>query len=83
MHAEFAIVIPRALSGQGFGARLMRALIARCVELNVRRLWGDVMTEYTAMLALARKLGFAAQRHPHDTALVRVELRLDDKASVE
>ena len=62
--AEFAIVIPQALSGQGLGKKLMLALIQRCQAAGIRSLWGDVLAENTAMLALARKLEFTVQKHP-------------------
>ena len=62
--AEFAIVIPRALSGQGLGKKLMLELIRRCQQLGIRSLWGDVLADNAAMLALARKLEFDVQKHP-------------------
>ncbi len=62
--AEFAIVIPQALSGQGLGKKLMLALIQRCQAAGIRSLWGDVLAENYAMLALARKLEFNVEKHP-------------------
>ena len=62
--AEFAIVIPQALSGQGLGNQLMLELIQRCQAAGIRSLWGDVLAENAAMLALARKLEFTIQKHP-------------------
>ncbi len=62
--AEFAIVIPQALSGQGLGKKLMLELIQRCQQVGIRSLWGDVLAENAAMLALARKLEFTVQKHP-------------------
>ena len=62
--AEFAIVIPRALSSQGLGKKLMLELIQRCQAIGIRSLWGDVLAENAAMLALARKLDFTVQKHP-------------------
>jgi acetyltransferase len=70
--AEFAIVIPQALSGQGLGQVLMLALMQRCRESGIQRLWGDVLAENAAMLALARKLGFKVEKHPDTGHLVRV-----------
>jgi acetyltransferase len=65
-------VLPNALSGQGLGARLMQHLLRRCQEQGVTTLWGDVLAENTAMLALARKLHFSVEKHPNDAHLVRV-----------
>ena len=62
--AEFAIVIPQALSGQGLGKKLMLELIQRCQAAGIRSLWGDVLAENAAMLALARKLEFKVVKHP-------------------
>ena len=62
--AEFAIVIPQALSGQGLGKKLMLELIQRCQAVGIRSLWGDVLAENAAMLALARKLEFNVVKHP-------------------
>lgn len=70
--AEFAIVVPRALSGQGLGKRLMRALMQRAKHMGIQRLWGDVLHENAPMLALARSLGFAVEKHPEDSHIVRV-----------
>ena len=75
--AEFAIVIPQALSGQGLGKKLMLALIQRCQAVGIRSLWGDILTENSAMLALARKLEFNIEKHPdrefgsHSVRMVR------------
>ena len=70
--AEFAIVVPRALAGQGLGKRLMRALMQRVKLMGVQTLWGDVLYENAPMLALARTLGFAIEKHPDDAHVVRV-----------
>ena len=57
-------MIPQALSGQGLGNQLMLELIQRCQAAGIRSLWGDVLAENAAMLALARKLEFTVQKHP-------------------
>lgn len=74
--AEFAIVVPRALAGQGLGKRLMRALMQRAKQMGIERLWGDVLHENAPMLALARSLGFAVEKHPEDGHIVRVSRAL-------
>ena len=70
--AEFAIVIPRALSGQGFGARMLQKLMLRCRQLGMQEIWGDVLIENEAMLALVRKLEFEVEPHPDVRHQVRV-----------
>lgn len=74
--AEFAIVIPRQLCGQGLGQRLMRRIIDLVRERGMRRIWGDVLEENSAMRALAGKLGFVEQPGPDHEGVVRVELAL-------
>ncbi len=70
--AEFAIVIPQALSGQGLGQMLMLTIMQRCRTAGINRLWGDVLAENAAMLGLARKLSFKVEKHPDTGHLLRV-----------
>jgi acetyltransferase len=74
--AEFAIVIPRALSGQGFGRRMLVQLMLRCRSLGMLEIWGDVLIENEPMLALVRKLAFDIEAHPDVRHQVRVRKRL-------
>lgn len=74
--AEFAIVIPRQLSGQGLGQLLLRRIIEAVQARGMRSIHGDVLAENTAMLALARKLGFQQRIDPHEHGVVRVQLGL-------
>ena len=74
--AEFAIVIPRALSGQGFGKRMLLKIMARCQALGMREIWGDVLIDNEAMLALVRKLDFEVDAHPDVRHQVRVRKSL-------
>ncbi|MBK8067082.1 MAG: bifunctional acetate--CoA ligase family protein/GNAT family N-acetyltransferase [Rhodanobacteraceae bacterium] len=56
--AEFAIVIPKQLGGQGLGTRLLQRIIELCRAAGMRRMHGDTLPENQAMRALARKCGF-------------------------
>ena len=56
--AEFAIVIPKQLGGQGLGTRLLQRIIELCRAADMRRMHGDTLPENQAMRALARKCGF-------------------------
>jgi acetyltransferase len=49
-----------------------------CRRRGVSEIFGDVLADNTAMLALARSLGFQVERRPEDPAAVVVRLRLDD-----
>lgn len=56
--AEFAIVIPKQLGGQGLGTRLLQRIIELCRASGMLRMHGDTLPENQAMRALARKCGF-------------------------
>lgn len=71
--AEFAIVVPRVLSGQGLGTLMLGRLIELCRTAGLRRIVGDTLPENAPMRALARKLGFAEELKDH---LVRLSLAL-------
>jgi len=57
--AEFAVIVRGDLKGRGIGRLLMDRLVAYAKARNMEELFGDVMTENTAMLALCRNLGCA------------------------
>lgn len=70
---EFGISIGDRWQGQGIGAALLRNLQCRATALGARRVFGDTLRSNAAMIALARKLGFAFIRHPDDWKLSRFE----------
>jgi acetyltransferase len=74
--AEYAVVVPEHMTGQGLGALLMREIIDYAVSRGIREIWGDVLRENAAMLGLVRKLGFRVTDDPDDPSLVRVTLDL-------
>jgi GNAT superfamily N-acetyltransferase len=70
--AEFAVLVRSDLKRLGLGTLLMRKLIRYCRERGMRELWGSVLAENTAMLQLARSLGFrtrAGQQNVEEVAL--------------
>lgn len=71
--AEFAIVIPRQLAGQGLGKRLVARIIELARTAGMRQIHGDTLPENQAMRALARKLGFHEQLKDQ---LIRLTLAL-------
>jgi RimJ/RimL family protein N-acetyltransferase len=74
--AEFALLVSRILGGQGLGVLLMKQLIrwARLKKLDT--LYGDVLDENHAMLALAQMLGFRRELRTDEPGLIRVTLDL-------
>ena len=74
--AEFGVLVRSDLKGAGLGGRLMRKLIAYLRARGTRRLVATVLHENTAMLAMARHLGFAVQPTPDDGSTLSLRLPL-------
>jgi acetyltransferase len=76
VQAEFGILIRSDSKGQGLGRRLMDTLIGYLRSRGTQRLVATVLSENTAMLALAADLGFrVAEEQPEPTAK-RIEMAL-------
>jgi acetyltransferase len=73
--AEFALVVGDPWQGRGLGGHLLRRLIEVARQGGVRRLTGQVLSENTPMLRLARALGFAV-RPSSERAVSEVVLAL-------
>jgi acetyltransferase len=74
---EFAIVIADEWQGRGLGKLLLEHLIEVACAHRILCLTGLVLSTNSAMLHLARKLGFELRFEPDDPRLTRIELRLD------
>ncbi len=74
--AEFAIIVGKAWTRQGLATLLLKRLIEWCRRKRLKRLYGDVLDDNIAMLALADSLGFQRFHDPDDPEVVRVELPL-------
>jgi len=55
---EFAILVRSRLKGHGLGWLLMQRAIDYAKEKGLRRMYGDVLGENTAMLQMCAELGF-------------------------
>jgi acetyltransferase len=73
--AEFAVLVRSDLKGQGLGTLLMRKLIRYCRERGTGELWGTILSENTAMLHLARALGFSVRGRELNVTEVALDLR--------
>lgn len=73
---EFALVIADAWQGRGIGRYLTESLAAAARAHGLARMSGYVLSTNTAMLGLARKLGFRRERVPGDATLAQVTLNL-------
>ncbi|HEX7272076.1 MAG TPA: GNAT family N-acetyltransferase [Casimicrobiaceae bacterium] len=56
--AEFAIAVADEFQRKGLGTQLVRKLLVFAAAKGVRRLFGEVLVDNHAMLALVRRLGF-------------------------
>lgn len=74
---EFGISIDDRWQGQGIGAVLLGNLECRAAALGARRMFGDTLRSNEAMIARARKSGYAFARNPDDWKLVRFEKEID------
>jgi acetyltransferase len=73
--AEFAILVRSRLKGHGVGWMLMRRVIDYGKEKGLRRIYGDVLAENTAMLQMCEELGFQPQDMGPDLRRVVLDLR--------
>jgi RimJ/RimL family protein N-acetyltransferase len=70
---EFGLSIDDRWQGYGLGKALLSNLECRAAALGARSLFGDTLRSNDAMIALARKSGFAFAQNPDDWKLVRFE----------
>jgi acetyltransferase len=73
---EFAITVAEDWRGSGLATQLLASLVRRARHDGYSRMEGAVIADNSSMLALARRLGFAAQPMPDDATVIRVERRL-------
>jgi len=72
--AEFAILVRSRLKGHGLGWLLMRRVIDYAKDKGLRRVYGDVLVENTAMLQMCAELGFREQDMGSDIRRVVLDL---------
>jgi acetyltransferase len=74
LEAEFGLIVGKAVSGQGIGARLMRTLLAEARRRGLTTLRGCVRADNARMLNLCRELGATIMRSDEPAVLeVRFE----------
>jgi RimJ/RimL family protein N-acetyltransferase len=74
---EYGLSIDDHWQGHGIGSALLKNLECRAAAFGGRRLYGDTLRSNQAMIALARKAGFAFTNNPDDWKLVRVEKQIN------
>lgn len=76
-HFEFGLSIEDRWQGHGIGSALLKNLECRAAAFGAGRAFGDTLRSNDAMIALARKSGFAFANHPDDWKLVRFEKQIE------
>jgi GNAT superfamily N-acetyltransferase len=74
---EFGLSIDDRWQGQGIGTALLGNMECRAAAFGSTWLFGDTLRSNEAMIALARKSGFAFTHNPDDWKLVRFEKHTD------
>jgi RimJ/RimL family protein N-acetyltransferase len=70
---EFGLSIDDRWQGLGIGTAIIKNLECRAAAFGAERLFGDTLRSNQAMIALAKKSGFAFTNNPDDWKLVRFE----------
>jgi acetyltransferase len=78
---EFAVAVADAWHGMGLARILLTRLVDHAAACGIRRMSGDTVATNEAMIALAKRTGFAVARRRADGRLVHLvkDLRADDR----
>ncbi len=60
---EVAVFVDQEFRGRGIGKRLLLALIAEAVDMDLRRIWGITEPDNVPMLRLAHACGFLPEKN--------------------
>jgi acetyltransferase len=74
--AEFAVIVRSDLKGKGLGRMLMLRLLKYAQSRGIHVVFGDILRENQAMIALSRKLGFTIGAAPGAPDIVEATLTL-------
>ncbi|MET0968390.1 MAG: GNAT family N-acetyltransferase [Tardiphaga sp.] len=74
---EFGLSVSDAMQRQGIGTALISNMECRAAAYGADRLFGDTLRSNGAMVALARKAGFALAPTPGDWKQMRFEKAID------
>jgi len=74
---EFGLSIDDRWQGHGIGKALLKNLECRAASFGATRLFGDTLRSNDAMIALARKAGYAFTNTPGDWKLTRFQKPID------
>ncbi len=68
---EYSVSLRSDLKGRGLGRRLMEILLAEADARGFETVYGTILADNAAMIALVRELGFEVKRDPDDWQLVQ------------
>ena len=71
---EFAVLVADDFQGNGLGLKLSDMLIGIAHEKGLKSIYGIVLKDNTAMLGLAKRLGFVTQTYSADEIKIVLEL---------
>ena len=73
---EFGLSIDDRWQGRGIGKALLQNIECRAASFGAARLFGDTLRSNDAMIALARKAGYAFANSPGDWKLTRFQKQI-------
>jgi GNAT superfamily N-acetyltransferase len=74
---EFGLSVDDRWQGHGIGKALLKNLECRAASFGATRVFGDTLRSNDAMIALARKAGYAFTNTPGDWKLTRFQKQID------
>ncbi|MDR3507475.1 MAG: bifunctional acetate--CoA ligase family protein/GNAT family N-acetyltransferase [Caulobacteraceae bacterium] len=80
-NAEYAIMVRSDWKGEGLGYRLLAEMLTYARKAGYAQVWGEVLSENTRMLTMARDLGGAINCPQPSQRTVRVEFDLTKAAA--
>ncbi|MBI3677445.1 MAG: bifunctional acetate--CoA ligase family protein/GNAT family N-acetyltransferase [Proteobacteria bacterium] len=80
VEAEYAVLVRSNLKGRGLGHLLMLAIIDYARVRGIQEIFGDILSENTSMLAVARDLGCTFSSLPGTLGIQRASLKLQEPA---
>lgn len=77
--AEFAILVRREVTALGLGVYLLKRLVEYARSRGIWILFGDVLSDNSTMLKLARVLGFRTESVKNEPGITRIVLDLAEE----
>lgn len=75
---EFGVTVDPSFTGLGIGRALMQHLLDDARRRGLRTIWGDVLTDNSAMLDFVKRIGAKREFVPDEPGVIRVSFGVDD-----